>query len=92
MIFARFPAGAAIGLVWAVSPLFSWAMSRPRKEGHGANGDDRPFLLHQAGMIWGYFRDWLREEDHWLPPDNVQEKPWLGPAQRTLPTNIGMAL
>lgn len=92
MAFARFPAGSAAGLVWAVSPLFSWAMSRPRKEGHGANEDDRPFLLHQAGLIWGYFRDWLREEDHWLPPDNVQEKPWLGPARRTSPTNIGMAL
>ena len=92
MAFARFPAGSAIGLVWAASPFFSWAMSRPRKEGHSANEDDRPFLLHQAGLIWGYFRDWLREEDHWLPPDNVQEKPWLGPARRTSPTNIGMAL
>ncbi len=92
MALARFPAGAAMGLVWTASPFFSWAMSRPRKEGHRANEDDRPFLLHQAGLIWGYFRDWLREEDHWLPPDNVQEKPWLGPARRTSPTNIGMAL
>lgn len=92
MAFARFPAGAAVGLVWALSPAFGWAMSRPVKEGHAANGDDRPFLLHQAALIWGYFHDWLREEDHWLPPDNVQEKPWLGPARRTSPTNIGMAL
>ncbi len=92
MCFARFPAGAAIGLVWALSPAFSWAMSRPTKSGHGANEDDSPFLLHQAGLIWGYFHDWLRAEDHWLPPDNVQEKPWLGPARRTSPTNIGMAL
>ena len=92
MAFARFPAGAAAGLVWALSPLFAWAMSRPVREGPGVNGDDRPFLLHQAALIWEYFRDWLRPEDHWLPPDNVQEKPWLGPARRTSPTNIGMAL
>ena len=92
MAFARFPAGAAVGLVWALSPAFAWAMSRPVKDGHGTNGEDKPFLLHQAGLIWGYFHDWLREEDHWLPPDNVQEKPWLGPARRTSPTNIGMAL
>lgn len=92
MLFSRFPAGAAIGLVWAASPFFSYALSRPVKEGNGAADEDRPFLLHQANLIWGYFRDWLREEDHWLPPDNVQEKPWLGPARRTSPTNIGMAL
>ncbi len=92
IVFARFPAGAAVGLVWTLSPAFAWAMSQPVKERHGANGDDSPFLLHQAALIWGYFRDWLRPEDHWLPPDNVQEKPWLGPARRTSPTNIGMAL
>lgn len=92
LLFARFPAGAAAGLVWVLSPAFAWAMSRPLVEARGANGDDRPFLLHQAALIWDYFRTWLREEDHWLPPDNVQEKPWLGPARRTSPTNIGMAL
>ncbi|MGI5972246.1 MAG: GH36-type glycosyl hydrolase domain-containing protein [Oscillospiraceae bacterium] len=92
MAFARFPAGAAAGLVWAFSPAFAWALSRPVREKTAAPEEDRPFLLHQAALIWGYFQDWLRPEDHWLPPDNVQEKPWLGPARRTSPTNIGMAL
>ncbi|MEA4955956.1 MAG: glucoamylase family protein [Pseudoflavonifractor sp.] len=92
MAFARFPAGAAVGLVWAFSPAFAWALSRPVREKKAAPEEDRPFLLHQAALIWGYFQDWLRPEDHWLPPDNVQEKPWLGPARRTSPTNIGMAL
>ncbi|MDE6107769.1 MAG: hypothetical protein K2F83_03730, partial [Oscillospiraceae bacterium] len=90
--FAQLPAGAAIGLVWAVSPMFAWALSRPIKAHGNAAEIDRPFLLNQAALIWGYFQDWLRPEDHWLPPDNVQEKPWLGPARRTSPTNIGMAL
>lgn len=92
MAFATLPAGAAIGLVWAASPFFAWMLSRPVREGRGAAEEDRPFLLHQANLIWGYFYDWLRPEDHWLPPDNVQVKPWLGPARRTSPTNIGMAL
>ncbi len=92
MAFARFPAGAAVGMVWAMSPLFTWALSRPVRKGRPAGMEDKPFLLHQAGLIWGYFQDWLRPEDHYLPPDNVQEKPWLGPARRTSPTNIGMAL
>ena len=92
MAFAQFPAGAAAGLVWAFSPAFAWALSRPVGKRRGAIEEDKPFLLHQAALIWGYFEDWLRPEDHWLPPDNVQEKPWLGPARRTSPTNIGMAL
>lgn len=92
MLFSRFPAGSAIGLIWAATPAFAWALSRPIPQGQASPEEDRPFLLHQADLIWGYFRDWLREEDHWLPPDNVQEKPWLGPARRTSPTNIGMAL
>lgn len=90
--FARLPAGAAIGVVWMASPAFAWALSKPVKSSDSTAEPDRSFLLHQAALMWGYFRDWLRSEDHWLPPDNVQEKPWLGPARRTSPTNIGMAL
>lgn len=92
LFFSRFPTGTAAGMIWAISPLFSWALSRPIQTEGGAREDDRPFLLHQATLIWDYFRDWLGPEDHWLPPDNVQLKPWLGPARRTSPTNIGMAL
>lgn len=92
MVFSVLPAGAAIGLVWIGSPGFAWALSRPIRERQTESKEGHPFLLNQAALIWEYFRDWLREEDHWLPPDNVQEKPWLGPARRTSPTNIGMAL
>lgn len=92
MVFSALPAGSAIGLIWVGSPGFAWALSRPIKERKMTAKEEHPFLMNQAALIWGYFRDWLREEDHWLPPDNVQEKPWLGPARRTSPTNIGMAL
>lgn len=90
--FSQLPAGAAVGFVWVASPAFAWALSREITNERGAAQEDRPFLLHQAGLIWEYFKEWLRPEDNWLPPDNVQEKPWLGPARRTSPTNIGMAL
>ena len=92
MLFARFPAGAAAGLVWALSPVFAWAMSRPIPDKKSVSAADRAFLLHQGAAIWGYFADFLRPEDHWLPPDNWQEQPAVGLARRTSPTNIGMAL
>ena len=92
ILFARIPAGAAAGLLWALAPCAAWAMSRPLPTQRAAPQADRPFLLHQGALIWQYFADWLRPEDHWLPPDNVQEGPDLGPARRTSPTNAGMAL
>ena len=92
ILFARIPAGAAAGLLWALAPCAAWAMSRPIPAQRAAPQADRPFLLHQGALIWQYFADWLRPEDHWLPPDNVQEGPDLGPARRTSPTNAGMAL
>ena len=89
---ARVPAGAAVGLIWAASPFFAWAMSRPLDRDRELPQEDRAFLLHEAGLMWRYFDRWIREEDHYLPPDNVQEMPNLGPARRTSPTNLGLAL
>jgi cyclic beta-1,2-glucan synthetase len=92
VFFSRFPPGAAVGVIWAVSPLAAWAMSRSREHKRMLPASDRAFLLHEAVLIWRYFDDFLRPEDHYLPPDNVQEQPAAGIARRTSPTNIGMAL
>ncbi len=92
MVFSTLPAGAAVGLVWVLSPVFAWAMSRPIVETRSVSTSDRAFLLHEGALIWRYFADFLRKSDHWLPPDNWQEQPNQGLARRTSPTNIGMAL
>lgn len=92
LCFARLPAGGAAGLVWMGTPLFAWSMSRPLDGPPATARADRPFLLHQGALIWGYFADFLGPENHWLPPDNYQEQPALGLARRTSPTNIGLAL
>ena len=41
---------------------------------------------------WSFYEDFVTEEDHWLPPDNVQMEPPNGIAHRTSPTNIGLYL
>jgi hypothetical protein len=92
VFFSRYPGGAAGVVIWAFSPLAAWAMSRSRDSKRTLPGSDRAFLLHEAVLIWRYFEDFLRPEDHFLPPDNVQEQPAAGIARRTSPTNIGMAL
>jgi cyclic beta-1,2-glucan synthetase len=54
--------------------------------------DDRAFLLEVARKTWRFFETFVGDEDHALPPDNVQLVPLLVVAHRTSPTNIGMAL
>ncbi len=84
--------GVLLGLVWTAAPAIAWALSRPVGKKPGLSQRDRAFLLHEATLIWRYFADFLRPEDHYLPPDNWQEQPAAGLGRRTSPTNIGMAL
>ncbi|MBR5424015.1 MAG: DUF3131 domain-containing protein [Clostridia bacterium] len=49
-------------------------------------------LTQYAAAMWRYFEEYAGEEDHFLPPDNVQETPVRRVAHRTSPTNIGLYL
>jgi len=92
-ILSPHPAGAALALVWMLSPLVAAGVSRQKKPGTEAlTSEERRFLLRCAGDIWRFFETFLRPEDHFLPPDNYQEQPAVGVAHRTSPTNIGLAL
>lgn len=92
VFWAQLRIGMAVGFLWLLSPAAAWVISQPAKRKNELPHADRAFLLHQATLIWRYFADFLREEDHYLPPDNWQEQPGQGLARRTSPTNIGMAL
>ena len=92
LILAQLRFGKTVGIVWMLAPALAWAVSRPSGQSRPLPPADRAFLLHQATLIWRYFDKYLREEDHYLPPDNWQEQPGPVLARRTSPTNIGMAL
>ncbi|MBI4863725.1 MAG: cyclic beta 1-2 glucan synthetase [Candidatus Riflebacteria bacterium] len=85
-------AGPAI-LLWLASPVFAWVVSRPiaSKEPR-LNRAQQELLRRTARRTWGYFETMAGPEDHFLPPDNVQEHPAPATAHRTSPTNIGMGL
>ena len=85
--------GKTAGLIWLLSPAAAWILSRQssgRKKSLSCR--DRCWLLTRAREIWGYFDDFMNAENHYLPPDNWQERPPVGLARRTSPTNIGLAL
>jgi cellobiose phosphorylase len=80
-------------LSWLVSPLAGWWISRPlATERPVLSEADETFLRGVARETWRYFEVLVNEEEHWLPPDNLQERPVAVVAGRTSPTNIGMAL
>ena len=81
-----------LGVVWMIFPLFMWASSLEREMSSGLEERDRAELSSYARDAWRYYRDYVGEGTHGLPPDNVQFSPTYAVAMRTSPTNIGMYL
>ncbi|MDQ6621616.1 MAG: cyclic beta 1-2 glucan synthetase, partial [Pseudomonadota bacterium] len=80
-------------LLWGASPATAWWLSRPRaRRSARLTVDQARFLRQLARKTWAYFETYVGPEDHWLPPDNVQEHPAVKVAHRTSPTNMGLAL
>jgi cellobiose phosphorylase len=80
-------------LLWCLSPLAAWWVSRPLRSGSTRLGDDDTrFLRRVARLTWRYFEVFAGEEENWLPPDNFQEQPGHRVAHRTSPTDMSLAL
>ncbi len=85
-------AGPLLGL-WIASPLIAWWLSRALPEPVVHLSDpQRAFLEKLSRKTWRYFEEFVTAQDHWLPPDNIQQNPTSVVASRTSPTNIGLAL
>jgi cellobiose phosphorylase len=84
---------APVLLAWLAAPLIAWWMSRPleRREAR-LTAEQNGFLHGSARRTWAFFETYVGPDDHWLPPDNVQEHPVAVVAHRTSPTNMGLAL
>ncbi|MBV8629577.1 MAG: glycosyl transferase, partial [Silvibacterium sp.] len=83
-------AAAPVLLLWAVAPLVAgWLNSLATQEEGPLSASDRHFLLVQALYIWRYFLEFADESNHWLIPDNVEEKNTYQ-VRKLSPTNLGM--
>jgi cyclic beta-1,2-glucan synthetase len=85
----------ALCLLWALSPIATWWVSRPLA-GAGAQAAlpeaARSELEAIARDTWRYFERCVTAQDQHLPPDNFQTLPHEMLAHRTSPTNIGLYL
>lgn len=85
------PAALPFLLLWAMSPVLAWFVSKPRVIVEAVlTDDDRRALRRVARKTWSFFERFVGPEDHWLPPDNYQEDPKGELAHRTSPTNKGL--
>ncbi|HET9952641.1 MAG TPA: glucoamylase family protein [Candidatus Eisenbacteria bacterium] len=90
---AALPTASPLLLLWLFAPLVAFWLSRPAPAiAIVLDGRDREFLWSAARRTWKYFAESMGDAGHWLPPDNIQEVPERQVAERTSPTNIGMAL
>ncbi|CAN5551562.1 hypothetical protein BH10ACI4_BH10ACI4_16180 [soil metagenome] len=77
-------------LIWALAPAIAgWLNSAPRKAAGALPQKERRFLEDQALLIWRYFSEFGGAENHWLIPDNVEERGLLQ-VRKLSPTNLGM--
>ncbi len=87
------PVAAPILVLWLLAPALTWWISRPLpRRAPELSVEQVHFLGRLARRTWAFFESNVGADDHWLPPDNVQEQPVYVVAHRTSPTNIGLSL
>ncbi len=89
----QLPWASPILAAWFAAPGIAWWISRTHVRAMpDLTENQRLFLRSTARKTWSFFEKFVTEEENWLPPDNFQEIPVPVIAQRTSPTNMGMAL
>ncbi|MDQ6628159.1 MAG: carbohydrate-binding protein [Pseudomonadota bacterium] len=83
-----------LSVVWALSPLWTWWVSRPRPplRADAISDTDRSLFEDVARDTWRLFERCVVIDEHDLPPDNLQTAPNDMVAHRTSPTNVGLYL
>lgn len=85
-------AAAPVLILWGLAPVVAgWLNASPKQTEGPLPEGDRAFLEEQAFYTWRYFLDFGGEENHWLIPDNVEEK-GMHQVRKLSPTNLGMLL
>ncbi|HSM06026.1 MAG TPA: glucoamylase family protein [Longimicrobiales bacterium] len=90
---SAWPVAAPFVAGWAVAPWVAWKLSHPAaRPPQVLTPEDAAWLRGVAHLTWTFFDRFIGPETGWLPPDNVQAKPFRGVAARTSPTNVGLGL
>jgi len=87
------PAASAVLALWLAAPALVWWISQPLVAARSVlDAAEAAELRRLARRTWAFFETFVTADDHFLPPDNMQELPEQRVAHRTSPTNIGLSL
>ena len=96
LILLYFATGSIAKLLFFCSSLIIWVSYFTGKSAAKTRlklkEEDRETLLGYAAAFFRYYDDLFTKEDHYLPPDNLQEAPVQIIAHRSSPTNIGLMM
>ena len=82
-----------VGIAILADLLFAPLSGRKIKKDTPRLGEEESARAHEyCKAMWSYFETYCTADQHWLPPDNVQEAPVFRVAARTSPTNLGLYL
>ena len=80
-------------VVWLFASHIAYVMSRPSPpQVYTPSADEMRRLRTLARRTWLFYEQLVGPDDHWLPPDHLQEAPRGVVAHRTSPTNVGLYL
>ncbi|MBR5187790.1 MAG: hypothetical protein IKW18_04890, partial [Clostridia bacterium] len=57
-----------LGLFWILFPFWMWHLSREKRKAFDSDGKERQKLISYTRDAWQYFRDYVNEKTHFLPP------------------------
>ena len=86
------PAGKTLGVIYMAALPMALPLGAAARRAAPLPRESRRFLLDGCAKLWRYFDELCTPARGFLPPDNFQAQPPVGAAERTSPTNIGLAL
>ncbi len=83
----------AVFSIWFFAPYAAYLISRPRKiKKHLLDARQTEYLEDVALKTWRFFERFGADNEYCWMPDNYQQNPRKGVANRTSPTNIAFSL
>lgn len=79
-----------LGLAWAFAPYIAYRLSFSAEVKKDRLLPEQLYALRMlAARTFRFFYEGMNKDTHYLPPDNFQQRPFIGFADRTSATNIG---
>ena len=94
-IFTNQITAIILGAIWLFAPAVAWYISKDIEEKlaiEKVSKNDKEYILEIGERTWQFFKEYINEENNYLPPDNYQEGRKNKIAPRTSSTNIGLGM